>query len=118
MGEFSQTSQSPRHCRKALRPPRVWLDAKRGGLFAARLSEAPMMTRCHRTEDLGVRHKSRKGGNGIDNAQVLCPECQAVATANYGNPGEGPPPFDEATRAKALAKAGNRCECLSPGGCH
>ena len=33
------------------------------------------MARCTRTRNLEVHHIRRDGGSGIDNAQVLCPDC-------------------------------------------
>lgn len=75
------------------------------------------MARCTRTRGLEVHHKRRDGGNGLDNAEVLCPQCHA-ATSTYGTPGKTPPPFSDDTKQKALRKAGNQCECTKTGGCH
>lgn len=75
------------------------------------------MTRCTRTTNLEVHHIRRDGGNGLDNAEVLCPKCHQ-ATSTYGTPGESPPPFDEETKTKALKRAGYQCECTRSGGCH
>jgi 5-methylcytosine-specific restriction endonuclease McrA len=75
------------------------------------------MARCNRTWGLEVHHKRRDGGNGIDNAEVLCKECHA-ATSTYGITGKSPEPFSQETKDKALKRAGNRCECTKTGGCH
>jgi len=75
------------------------------------------MARCTRTRDLEVHHKRRDGGNTLDNAEVLCPECHK-GTITYGAPGQSPPNFDNDTKAKALRRAGNQCECTRTSGCH
>ena len=75
------------------------------------------MSRCTSTMDLDVHHKQRDGGNGMDNAQVLCQRCHE-STTTYGTPGETPPPFSEATKERAIRRAGNQCECTSDRGCH
>jgi 5-methylcytosine-specific restriction endonuclease McrA len=75
------------------------------------------MARCTRTWNLDVHHKARNAGNGLDNAEVLCPTCHE-ATSTYGTPGPTTPPFSEDTKKKALERAGNRCECTRTGGCH
>lgn len=75
------------------------------------------MARCTRTSGLEVHHKSRYGGNGLDNAEVLCQPCHE-ATSSYGTPGVSPPDFSEETRQAALRRAGNQCECTRTGGCH
>ncbi len=75
------------------------------------------MARCTRTRNLEVHHKRRDGGNGLDNAQVLCPPCHA-GTGSYGTSGTAPPPFSEDTKRRALARAGNQCQCTSTRGCH
>lgn len=75
------------------------------------------MARCTKTRSLDVHHKRRDGGNGLDNAEVLCPPCHE-ATPSYGTPGPTPPPFSEETKKKALARAGDQCECTRTGGCH
>ena len=41
------------------------------------------MARCNRTKELEVHHKRRYGGNGIENAEVLCHECH-INTDTYG----------------------------------
>jgi hypothetical protein len=51
------------------------------------------------------------------NAEVLYPPCHE-ATSTYGTPGPTPPPFSEDTKNKALARAGNQCECTKWSGCH
>lgn len=75
------------------------------------------MGRCTRTQGLEIHHKRRDGGNGLDNAQVLCSKCHS-ATSTYGVPGKTPPEFSPMTKEIALAKAGNQCECTSDRGCH
>lgn len=75
------------------------------------------MARCIRTYDLEVHHVRRDGGNGLDNAEVLCPRCHE-ATQTYGVPGPTPPPFTQETKDRALKRAGHRCECNRTGGCH
>ena len=75
------------------------------------------MARCTKTRNLEVHHKNRNGGNGIDNAQVLCPDCHS-GTGSYGAPGKTPVPFSEATMKKALEKADHQCQCTSTRGCH
>ncbi len=75
------------------------------------------MGRCNSTKILEVHHKRRDGGNGIDNAEVLCKQCHA-ATSTYGTPGKSPEPFTSKTKEEALKRAGNKCECTRIGGCH
>lgn len=75
------------------------------------------MARCTRTRELDVHHIRRDGGNGLDNAKVLCQPCHQ-ATSTYGAPGKSPPPFSQDTKDRALRQAGNTCECTSPSGCH
>jgi 5-methylcytosine-specific restriction endonuclease McrA len=67
---------------------------------------------------LEVHHKRRDGGNGLQNAEVLCQRCHAAGTSTYGVSGPTPPPFSEETKRLALAQAGNRCECTRVCGCH
>ena len=74
-----------------------------------------VMARCTRTDNLEVHHKSRSGGNGLNNAQVLCELCHKT-TPSYGDPGTSPPPFNEETKEQALREAGRRCECTSDRG--
>ena len=74
------------------------------------------MARCIRNSELEVHHIRQDGGNDIANAQVLCQLCHEE-TSTYGEPGQSPLDFDEDTKAKALRRAGNRCEC-SRDGCH
>lgn len=74
------------------------------------------MERCTKTKDLEVYHKDRRAGNGIDNAKVLCPECNEKRTV-YGLARTMPPPFDEDTKGAALKNSGHQCECTS-GVCH
>ena len=75
------------------------------------------MARCTKYYGLEVHHIRRDGGNGLDNAEVLCGSCHE-ATSTYGTPGRTPPPFSEETKAKAMRRAGNQCECTRTGGCH
>lgn len=70
-----------------------------------------MATRCIRTTQLEIHHKSRTGGNGIENAEVLCQSCHGQ-TGSYGTPGVSPPPFSQQTKDLAIKRANNRCECL------
>lgn len=76
------------------------------------------MARCTRTRNLEVHHKRRDAGNGLDNAEVLCETCHEKGTATYGLLGPTPPPFAEDTKAMALRRAGNQCECTRTAGCH
>jgi 5-methylcytosine-specific restriction endonuclease McrA len=75
------------------------------------------MGRCTRTTNLEIHHIRRDGGNGLDNAKVLCQKCHA-ATHSYGTPGKTSPDFSQDTKDKALRRAGNQCECTSISGCH
>ena len=75
------------------------------------------MARCTQIQGLEVHHKSRYGGKGLSNAQVLCQACHE-ATPTYGVSGPEPPPFDEMTKQVALENAGKQCECIQTGGCH
>ena len=75
------------------------------------------MARCTRTKGLEVHHKRRDGGNGLDNAEVLCLPCH-TATSTFGSPGKSPPPFSEETKRVAFILAGNQCQCTRTGGCH
>jgi len=68
------------------------------------------MARCSRTRNLEVHHKRRDGGNGLDNAEVLCSDCHAN-TSTYGTPGKSPEPFSQETKDRALKRAGHQCEC-------
>ena len=74
------------------------------------------MSRCFSINDLEVHHKWRDGGNGIENAQVLCHDCH-VNTGTYGIEGQSPPEFSTKTKETALEHAGNCCECEKEG-CH
>ena len=75
------------------------------------------MAKCTVTRGLEVHHKRRDGGNGIDNAEVLCQACHK-ATATYGVSGPSPLPFSQATKDAALTRANNQCQCTRTGGCH
>jgi 5-methylcytosine-specific restriction endonuclease McrA len=55
------------------------------------------LSRCIRKQNLEVHHKRRDGGNGLDNAEVLCQKCHA-ATSTYAIPGKTPPPFSDDTK--------------------
>ena len=76
------------------------------------------MPRCTRITNLQVHHKRRDGGNGLDNAEVLCLACHSKGTSTYGVPGQSPKPFGDATKQEALKRARNQCECTRIGGCH
>jgi 5-methylcytosine-specific restriction endonuclease McrA len=75
------------------------------------------MARCTRTRNLEVHHRRRDGGSGLDNAEALCQACH-TATGSYGTPGKSPADFDDATKQRALTRAGSQCECTRTGGCH
>jgi hypothetical protein len=75
------------------------------------------MAMCTRTTNLEVHHVRRDGDNDIGNARVLCKPCHA-ATPSYGTPGKSPTEFDQATKDRAIRRAGNQCECTSSTGCH
>ncbi len=90
-------------------------DGSRHRQDAARKESA--MGRCSRSSNLEVHHKRRDGGNGPDNAQVLCQPCHQ-GTSTYGAPGKSPPDFPEWVKAVALGRAGHRCECTTTRGCH
>ncbi len=68
------------------------------------------MARCTCRTGLEVHHIRRNGGNGLDNAEVLCHECH-VNTATFGVHGKSPKPFPQSVKDLALKRAGNRCEC-------
>ncbi|MBO4583031.1 MAG: hypothetical protein J5714_03200 [Alphaproteobacteria bacterium] len=69
------------------------------------------MVRCRRTTNLEVHHIRIDGGNGLDNAKVLCQKCHAE-TASYGDTNhKSPPAFSDDIKHKALKRAGNQCEC-------
>lgn len=75
------------------------------------------MARCTKTWGLEVHHQRRDGGNGLENAEVLCGPCHQ-ATSTYGEPGRSPPPFSQETIEQAKRFAGNQCQCTRTGGCH
>jgi 5-methylcytosine-specific restriction endonuclease McrA len=75
------------------------------------------MARCARTTNLEIHHMRRDGGNDISNAEVLCQKCHSH-TSTYGVAGKSPPAFDQATKDRALKRAGYQCECTRSGGCH
>ena len=69
-----------------------------------------MARRCRNTNNLEVHHIRRDGGNGLNNAQVLCSDCHAN-TSTYGTPGNSPEEFSEAVKLLAKFLAGYRCQC-------
>ena len=75
------------------------------------------MARCYNVLGLKVHHKRRDGGNGFDNAEVLCRECHE-ATASYGTSEPSPPEFSQAVKDGALVNSGIQCECTRTDGCH
>jgi hypothetical protein len=75
------------------------------------------MQRCSRFDGLQVYHVMRDGGNGLDNAQVLCRRCYELMDRPKAE-GPEPQPFKEEVVRKALELAGYRCQCQSSGGCH
>ena len=76
----------------------------------ARHGQKGIMARCCNTTDLGVYHVRTDGGNGVDNARVLCADCRDK-TSTYGAAAILPPPFTPETIQKALKRANRRCEC-------
>jgi|TergutMp193P3_1026864.scaffolds.fasta_scaffold63221_3 5-methylcytosine-specific restriction endonuclease McrA len=75
------------------------------------------MSRCTKTRHLEVHHIRTDGGNGIENARVLCQDCHEN-TGSYGSSGHNSPPaFSAETKAKALKNANNQCECTKKD-CH
>ncbi len=76
------------------------------------------MARCTRREGLEVHHTRPAGGNGLDDAVVLCSPCHTIGMLANGLPSTSPRPFDEATKQMALRRAGFRCECTRIAGCH
>ncbi|MDR0832630.1 MAG: hypothetical protein LBN93_00330 [Candidatus Symbiothrix sp.] len=68
------------------------------------------MARCSRKVNLEIHHKRRDGGNGLENAEVLCEKCH-INTSTYGVKGTTPPAFSPKVKLEALKRAGNRCEC-------
>ena len=74
------------------------------------------MARCISTRNLEIHHIRRDGGNGIENAKVLCQSCH-TNTSTYGDPGKSPPAFTQETKDAALRRAGQRCEC-DKANCH
>lgn len=75
------------------------------------------MARCTSKTNLEVHHIRRDGGNGLNNAKVLCQDCHSE-TDSYGKHGNCPPDFSDEVKAQAKALAGNQCECTSNSGCH
>jgi hypothetical protein len=75
------------------------------------------MSRCTRTRNLEIHHRSVTGGAGVSNAKVLCQKCHAE-TLSYGSAGhKSPPELSDTVKAAALKNAANRCECERVG-CH
>ena len=60
-----------------------------------------------------VYHKKRDGGNGLDNAVVLCPECYGKKIT-YRIESVISLPFSISTKDAAFRRAFNRCECDRP----
>jgi hypothetical protein len=60
--------------------------------------------RCTKTTNLEIHHIRRDGGNGLDNARVLCQKCHE-ATHSYGMPGKSSTDFDQDTKDKAKKKS-------------
>ena len=54
-----------------------------GDWHTAPFIERTIMARCTRTRGLEVHHTRRDGGDGLDNAKVLCTPCHE-ATSTYG----------------------------------
>lgn len=75
------------------------------------------MARCTRKENLEVHHKRRDGGNGLENAEVLCKTCHQN-TSTHSVPGTSPPPFSDSTKSRAFRRAKFQCECMRISGCH
>ncbi|MFA5047016.1 MAG: hypothetical protein WC542_13920 [Paludibacter sp.] len=76
------------------------------------------MSRCTQTTNIEVRHLRSDGGNGINNAIVLCKICNA-AIGFYDKNNVKPEPFSQVVIEKALKKAENRCQCTCKiHGCH
>jgi hypothetical protein len=67
-------------------------------------------------DGLEVRHRRRKGGNELPNAQVLCGRC-CIGTSSRRAAATSPPPFSQDTEGTALRRAGWQCECVRSG-CH
>ena len=75
------------------------------------------MSRCAASRKLDVHHIRTDGGNGIENARVLCQNCHEN-TSSYGSSGhKSPPEFSEEMKTKALKNANNQCECTKKD-CH
>ena len=76
------------------------------------------MARCAQTKKLEVHPITPSGGNGLDNAMILCPVCLGKNPV-HGQPGSPLPVFTETMRVRALVRAGYQCECISAArGCH
>jgi hypothetical protein len=69
------------------------------------------MGRCENTKNLAVHHRRTDGGNGIENAEVLCTLCHRN-TKTYGDTTHvSPPPFPLGTKILARFLSLNRCQC-------
>jgi 5-methylcytosine-specific restriction endonuclease McrA len=68
------------------------------------------MGRCYSQYGLEVHPIRQDGGDGLDNAEVLCARCHLAASTS-GDPGGRPPDLEEATRTVARLLAGNKCQC-------
>ena len=87
-------------------------------LFQSDLRGGDHMSRCTSKTELEVHHKRRDGGNGFDNAELLCQDCHE-ATETYGKEGPTPPAFGAFVKTYVRwIRARNRCECTREGGCH
>jgi len=74
------------------------------------------MARCIHGHGLEVHHKRKAGGSSLSNAEVLCESCRKMADSRDTS-GVTPASFSEETKARALAHAHTRCECVKLG-CH
>jgi len=68
------------------------------------------MKKCNARRNLEVHHRSRNGGNKLNNAQVLCRGCHSQ-TNSYGKAGESPKPFSDTTKKLAVLMANYQCQC-------
>jgi hypothetical protein len=75
------------------------------------------MSKCTRTEDLGVYHKNGNGNGSLFNAVVLCRACHEAAS-NSDISKEELQPFLEETINAALRIARFQCQCTRNDGCH
>ncbi len=68
------------------------------------------MARCTHTTNLHVHQIKPDGGNGLNNAIVLCSACHSEAST-FGMAGKSPESFSDAIKAQAFQRAGNQCQC-------